>query len=106
MTAPDTATAECPDQTLIAVVRKSNDEEIRVRVGDFHQYRVADVRAFIRAKERPGTTPTEATATKKGLCFTTDKVPAVIAALVKLCHAENIPLDLAELLGEAGKAQQ
>ena len=70
-----------PDSTqTIAVLEKNTRETVHVRILEYHGRRFVDLRVFSRNGNRP-------LATKKGLAFPVEQVPALIDALGQVGEA-------------------
>ena len=64
-----------PDSTqTIAVLKKNTRETVHVRILEYYGQRFVDLRVFGGSSDRP-------LATKKGLAFPVEQVPALIEAL-------------------------
>ncbi len=70
-----------PDSTTtIAVLEKNTRQTVHVRILEYHGRRFVDLRVFSGTADRP-------LATKKGLAFPVEQVPALIEALGQVGEA-------------------
>lgn len=72
----------------VAVFDKNTREQVRVLLGTFKGRRLSHVRTFL--KHCNGVDHDPPLPTKKGVTITVDKVPALIAALEKVCILEGV----------------
>jgi Transcriptional Coactivator p15 (PC4) len=80
--------AEDAPQLTVAVFDKNSQEQVRVLLGTFRGRRLCHVRTFL--KHCNGVDHDPPLPTKKGVTIATEKVPALIAALEKVCILEGI----------------